>query len=58
MFVHITIPARGITSTKALVHSISIGPRLVYNVIIYKGINHKIVLQKKMIVSFWFLLKF
>ena len=55
MFVRITVhcPAPGITSTIA----IAIDPRHVYNVI-YKGAKNKIVAQKKMIVSFLFVLKF
>ena len=55
MFVRITVhyPARGITLTTA----IAIGPRHGYNVI-YKGAKNKIVVQKKMIVSFLFVLKF
>ena len=55
MFVRITVhcPARGIASTIA----IAIGPRHIYNVK-YKGANTKIGVQKKMIVSFWFVLKF
>ena len=54
MFVLLYITrTRGITSTLA----IAIGPRHVYN-IIYKGAKNKIVVQKKMIVSFLFVLKF
>jgi len=44
---------RGITSIIA----IAIGPQHVYN-IIYKGAKNKIVVQKKMIVSCLFILKF
>ena len=45
MFVRITVqyPARGVTSTIA----ISIGLRVVYNVV-YKGDTHKSFVQKKM----------
>ena len=55
MFVRITVHyrLRGITSTIA----IAIGLRHVYNVI-YEGAKNKIGAQKKMIVSFLFVLKF
>ena len=51
MLVRITVNyrPRGIISTIAIV----IGPRHVYNVI-YEGAKNKIVVQKKMIVSFLF----
>jgi len=51
VLLYITRP-RGITSTI----TIAIGPRHVYNV--YEGSKNKIVVQKKMIVLFCFVLKF
>ena len=48
-----TTQPRGITSTIA----IAIGPSHVYNVI-YKGAKNKIVVKKKRLVSFLFVLKF